>query len=87
MQDSIFKALKSIDRLHEVKYLKTWFYRILVNTSINFIRKHQRVTVMDGEILDLHLPQTEDEQTDMDLHDALDTLTAYEKSWDNPFKE
>lgn len=80
VQDSIFKALQSIDRLDEIKYLKTWFYRILVNTSIDFIRKHQRVTVMDNEILDCYLPKTEDEQTDMDLLDALDTLTAYEKS-------
>lgn len=80
VQDSIFKALQSIDRLDEVKYLKTWFYRILVNTSIDFIRKHQRVTVMDDEILDSYLPKAEDEQTDMDLLDAIDALTSFEKS-------
>ncbi|MDW0110604.1 sigma-70 family RNA polymerase sigma factor [Sporosarcina aquimarina] len=80
VQDSIFKALQSIDRLDEIKYLKTWFYRILVNTSIDFIRKHQRVMVMDDEILEGYLPQTEDEQADMDLRDAVDALTAHEKS-------
>ena len=80
VQDSIYKALGSIDRLEKVEYLKTWFYRILVNTSIDFIRKHQRVTVMDDEILGVYLPQTEDEQPDMDLLNALETLPAYEKS-------
>lgn len=80
IQESIYKALQSIDRLDEIKYLKTWFYRILVNTSIDFIRKHQRMTVMDDEILDGYLPKTEDEQTDMDLLDALNSLTAKEKS-------
>ncbi|PID21175.1 RNA polymerase subunit sigma-70 [Sporosarcina sp. P3] len=80
VQDSIFKALKSIHRLEETKYLKTWFYRILVNTSIDFIRKHQRMMVMDDEVLDGYLPQTEDEPTDIDLLDALDTLSPDEKS-------
>ncbi|WP_317646490.1 sigma-70 family RNA polymerase sigma factor [Sporosarcina sp. GW1-11] len=80
VQEAIIKALQSIDRLDEIKYLKTWFYRILVNTSIDFIRKHRRVLVMDDEILGGYLPQTEDEQIDMDLLDALDALSAYEKS-------
>ncbi len=74
VQDSIFKALKSIDRLEEITYLKTWFYRILINTSIDFIRKHQRITVMDDEILSVHLPKLEDEMTDMDLQEAIDQL-------------
>lgn len=80
VQESIFKALQSIDGLEQIKYLKTWFYRILVNTSIDFIRKHQRMIVMDDEILDGYLPKTEDEQIDIDLRDALDALTADEKS-------
>ena len=74
VQDSILKALKSIDRLEEIIYLKTWFYRIIVNTSIDFIRKHQRVTVMDDDVLSVHLPQLEDEMTDMDLQEAIDQL-------------
>ena len=80
VQDSIFKALKSIDRLEEVAYLKTWFYRILINTSIDFIRKHRRMTVMDEEILSIHLPQLEDEMTDMDLQDAIDQLPPQYKT-------
>lgn len=74
VQDSILKALRSIDRLEEINYLKTWFYRIIVNTSIDFIRKHRRITVMDDDILVVHLPQLEDEMTDMDLREAIDQL-------------
>lgn len=74
VQDSIFKALKSIDRLEEFTYLKTWFYRIIVNTSIDFIRKHKRVTVMNDDVLSVHLPQLTDEMTDMDLQEAIDQL-------------
>lgn len=36
--------------------------------------------VMDDEVLEGHLPQSEDEQADMDLRDAMDALTAHEKS-------
>lgn len=74
VQESILKALKSIDRLEEIAYLKTWFYRIIVNTSIDFIRKHQRVMVMDDQVLRIHLPQLADEMTDMDLQDAVNQL-------------
>ena len=74
VQESILKALKSIDRLEEIAYLKTWFYRIIVNTSIDFIRKHQRVMVMEDQALGIHLPQLADEMTDMDLQDAVNQL-------------
>lgn len=80
VQDSILKALKSIDRLEEIAYLKTWFYRIIVNTSIDFIRKHQRVTVMDDDVLSVHLPQLEDELSDMDLQEAIDQLPTKYKT-------
>ncbi|WP_301108558.1 RNA polymerase sigma factor [Sporosarcina sp.] len=74
VQESIFKALKSIDSLKENTYLKTWFYRIVINTSIDYIRKNQRVSAMDDDHLLEHLPQIEDEFTDMDLQDAIEQL-------------
>ncbi|WP_342514184.1 RNA polymerase sigma factor [Sporosarcina sp. FSL K6-1522] len=80
VQESILKALRSIDRLDDISYLKTWFYRIIVNTAIDFIRKHQRMTVMDDDILDIHLPQLEDEMTDMDLQNAINQLPPKYKS-------
>ncbi|MHA6261016.1 RNA polymerase sigma factor [Sporosarcina sp. CAU 1771] len=80
VQDSILKALKSIDRLEEITYLKTWFYRIIVNTSIDFIRKHQRVTVMNDDVLSAHFPQLADEMTDMDLQEAIDKLPSKYKT-------
>lgn len=74
VQESILKALNSIDRLEEINYLKTWFYRIIINTSIDFIRKHQRVTVMEDDVLSIHLPHLEDEMTDIDLQEAINQL-------------
>lgn len=80
IQDSIVKALKSIDRLEEVSYLKTWFYRIIINTSIDFIRKNKRMTIMDDEKLSIHLPCLEDQLLDMDLQAALEQLPPEDKT-------
>ncbi|WP_262176068.1 RNA polymerase sigma factor [Saccharococcus sp. Marseille-Q5394] len=74
VQEAIYKALRSIDRLDEVNYLKTWLYRIVVNTSIDFIRKHQRVSIMEDDVLESHLPTSENEMSDLDLQDAVDQL-------------
>lgn len=80
VQDSIVKALRSIDRLEEISYLKTWFYRIVVNTSLDFIRKHQRMSVMDEDNLELLLPKTVDELEDMDLQEAVNHLSPQYKT-------
>lgn len=80
IQESILKALRSVDRLEEVKYMKTWFYRILVNTAIDFIRKHQRISIMPDEILDIHLPASENEVNDFDLQQAIDQLPPKHKT-------
>ncbi|QTD39664.1 RNA polymerase sigma factor [Sporosarcina sp. Te-1] len=80
VQESILKALRSVDRLEEVKYLKTWFYRIVVNTAIDFLRKNGRVSVMDDEILGTHLPASTDGKTDLDLRDAIEELPAVHKT-------
>ncbi|MGG0668323.1 RNA polymerase sigma factor [Sporosarcina koreensis] len=74
VQEAVFKALRSIDRLDEVSYLKTWLYRIIVNTAIDFIRKHQRVSIMEDDILESHLPASENEMSDLDLQEAVDQL-------------
>lgn len=74
VQEAVLKALRSIDRLDEVNYLKTWLYRIIVNTAIDFIRKHQRVSIMDDDILEGHLPSSENELSDLDLQEAVDHL-------------
>lgn len=37
VQDSTFKVLNVVDRLEISAYMKTWFYRIIVNTSIEAV--------------------------------------------------
>lgn len=75
VQEATLKALRSIQKVEEVTYIKTWYYRILVNTAIDFIRKHQRVSIMDDETLQYISPTSELEITDFDLLEAIDHLS------------
>ncbi|MFJ8063481.1 RNA polymerase sigma factor [Psychrobacillus sp. NPDC096426] len=74
IQDSILKALKSIDNLEETQYIRTWFYRIVINTSLDFIRKHGRMQAWDDDMLHSILPEQHDLEKDYDLYEAIDHL-------------
>ncbi|AXI00782.1 RNA polymerase subunit sigma-70 [Sporosarcina sp. PTS2304] len=80
VQDSIVKALQSIHGLKEISFLKTWFYRILVNTAIDFIRKHKRMTVTEDAVLNTLLPHVQNEPSNTDLQNAINRLDPFEKS-------
>ena len=43
VQESIVKALAKSDTLRRPEYLKTWFYRILLNESMNHHRRAKRL--------------------------------------------
>jgi RNA polymerase sigma-70 factor (ECF subfamily) len=42
MQESMYKALKQYGRLREKDVVITWFYRIVINTSLNFLKKNAK---------------------------------------------
>lgn len=80
VQESIYKAISTLDTLKTTSYLKTWFYKILVNSSIDFLRKRKRLTVVDDEILlNFNLSEIDDYE-DIDLHRALEELPVQYRS-------
>lgn len=74
MQESIYKAVSHVDSLKDVRYINTWFYRIIVNTSIDFLRKQKKVIPVEDEILESFTSQTNDEYENFDLQRAMDNL-------------
>lgn len=76
VQDSIQKALQSLHTLQNEQQLKSWFYKIVVRTAIDFLRKNKRMQVMDDEQLMFLSPPQNDTYENMDLDDALDTLPS-----------
>ncbi len=73
VQDSIHKAIAS-RTLKDEKAIKSWFYRIVVNTSLDFLRRKKKVTVVDDTTIQLYMSGHEDHYTDIDLHHSLNEL-------------
>ncbi|MCJ8013460.1 sigma-70 family RNA polymerase sigma factor [Paenibacillus sp. KQZ6P-2] len=74
VQDSIHKALLSSYSIQSEVAMKSWFYRIVMNTSIDFLRKQKRIQLVDDQTLELHIPSNEDVYQDIDLEKALEEL-------------
>ena len=51
VQESIEKALRNIKTLKHEEYVKTWFYRILINESLGYIRRNKNTTLCQAEDL------------------------------------
>ncbi|GIP32083.1 RNA polymerase sigma factor [Paenibacillus sp. J2TS4] len=74
VQDSIRKALSSSATLKSEGSMKSWFYRIVVNTSFDFLRKQKKIQLVDDKTLEFHSPSCEDVYPDTDLEKALEEL-------------
>ncbi|MDU5083423.1 RNA polymerase sigma factor [Tissierella carlieri] len=74
VQESIYKAFSSIDSLKDFGYIKTWFYRIIVNVSLDLLRKRKREIITDEEFILSNDVGAVDHYADIDLKKALETL-------------
>lgn len=73
IQESIIKALTSIESLKEIEKVKSWFYKIVIRTSIDYIRKNKKYNEMI-DISEIINNGKSDEYKDLDLYKALDEL-------------
>jgi len=79
VQESIYKALSSINTLKKSENMKSWLYRIIINTSINHIRKNKRILPID-EINDKSECEEDNLDRNIDLHEAIDKLDENQKT-------
>lgn len=79
VQESICKGLDKIKSLKDIESIKTWFYRILINTAIDYIRKNKRY-VQGGEEIAIYSYIEHDIDTEIDIQVALDNLSEKNKS-------
>jgi RNA polymerase sigma-70 factor, ECF subfamily len=80
IQESIYKAISTIDTLETPGYIKTWFYRIIVNTSIDLLRKRKNAVIVDDETLSGYDLSSVDKYVDIDLQNALEDLPVQYRS-------
>ena len=76
VQESIVKALAKSGGIRRTESLKPWFYRILINESMNYYRYTRRLTPLE------EAPETAaagDHAARLDLYDAIDRLDPREQ--------
>ena len=79
VQEAIVKALSKVDTVREPAYLKTWFYRILINEAMNYFRKNRNLVSLE-EITVEWAAETGDPGERLDLYDAIDRLSFQEQT-------
>ncbi|MEL1136060.1 RNA polymerase sigma factor [Desulfitobacterium sp. THU1] len=82
VQESIIKAISSAELLKDPQGMKSWVYRIVVNTALDFLRKQKRTVVVDQETLNSYTESVAgvDDYSDLDLAKAIEELTPTDRT-------
>lgn len=73
VQEAVVKALSNVQKLRRVETMRTWFYRILVNESLTYLRKNKRFVYDESRLEQLQSKQRDTAQ-EMDVWQAIQAL-------------
>ena len=79
VQESIVKALSRSGSLRKPEFFKAWFYRILLNESMNYYRRAKRLVPLEDALLDAPAPGRDPGER-LDLYDAIERLSPKEQA-------
>ncbi|WP_274310340.1 RNA polymerase sigma factor [Solibacillus daqui] len=74
VQDSIQKGWTALGTLENQHQIKSWLYKIVVRTAIDFLRKMKRIQVTEDDTLINLSEQQHDAYRNLDLESALENL-------------
>ena len=76
VQESVYKAIKNAGKVQQEAYIRTWIWRIVMNTAVDLIRSRKNETGLEeaGET------GKEDTYQDFDTLEALKILEPREKA-------
>ncbi|MFT8318148.1 MAG: sigma-70 family RNA polymerase sigma factor [Sporolactobacillus sp.] len=74
VQEAIYKAFKAVHNLKHTDALKTWLFRIVINTALDVIRKRRHLAYIEPEYLEEQEEVQPPLDQKMDLKDALSRL-------------
>lgn len=74
VQDSIQKAFSSSGKIKNSTSIKSWFFRIIVNTALDFLRKQKKIQIADDQTLEYYSPPSNDVYPNIDLERAMNAL-------------
>ncbi|UII55865.1 sigma-70 family RNA polymerase sigma factor [Cytobacillus spongiae] len=73
MGEATYLALNALPTLREPQYMKTWFYRILINTCKQFLRKNKQI-IYTNDLLERIPTKLAEREELMDLYEAVQEL-------------
>lgn len=77
VQNAIVKALEHYETLRNPDGINTWFYRILVNESLGYLKKHKKETLYPPEMMTETLESKAAPQADTALYDCIALLPGH----------
>ncbi len=78
VQEAVYKAFLNIKKLKQPEFFNTWITRIIVNASLDYIKKRNRLVYIVDE-KELEKNATEDMEY-IDLYKAVDSLEGLYKT-------
>ena len=76
VQESAYKAIKYAESIKDDDYIKTWIWRIVINTSLDYMKKNKKECSIDA----VAEQGKEDIYTDFDTIKILDILNEKERT-------
>jgi RNA polymerase sigma-70 factor (ECF subfamily) len=78
VQEAFLRALRSAPNLHDSRYTVTWFYRVVINTALSYIKRHARSQPTEDSVLELYsgdgTSEIDDTERALCLRQAIDKL-------------
>ena len=75
VQEAVTKALENIHKLKQEEFVKTWFYRILINEALQSVKKNKRhleYELIDNEVY--HHGNEENIIENIDIYNKIEKL-------------
>lgn len=81
VQDTAYRSFKSINKLTEPAYFKTWVMRIAINCALDVLRKRKNVIQWQPKFeAIIPVEESEDISLNLTLQDLIEILAPEEKS-------
>lgn len=79
VQETVYKAFMSIHQVKKAHHFNTWLIKIIINCSIDHLRKSKKLVYMAKEFED-RTAELDNTEKFIDLHMALDKLDVKHKT-------
>ena len=80
VSESVVKALKTLGSLKNEAYMKTWFFRIIINTAKDIYKKNSKTVFIGDESIFSYEDSTEDDYSRVNLESLFNCLTEEQRA-------